>query len=548
MEAFKEFGPLLRDLGSARRSPTAGSSDIGRPNPIDKVSDTAPQDPVVAPQSSDVAPGPSSASLEPRASGSSRHVDLRDDKFASPRGDLDKGDHVPVGVRHASPPPSPSHQERLREELESVHTQISHIREINDFCHTRGRAPPDQSQDDLENLQSKYAQLSLALEESLYASSSHRRGPSPAFASHRVVSPSDAHPLGPDSSSLHGPRRPSRPRSPSQDRSRSRDDYSGHLRHSRRSQERYLERFVPSDAPNHSRRPRSRGSPSPRQLEFSRESPSQHQMRFASRRSPSQHQMRFASRRSPSPKRMSFASDAGPSSSRRPLSRDSRSPRPRSSRDSLSPRRGSPSPKRRRYESRDSVSPRRQHSSRVSSREASPERPHSRSSPTHPSSPSREDREADDTSMPAPVKAMIDFIMQSFPEATASPAHPSSRSFDLSASAGVTDAATPSGSLLAWCQVMSDSFTATQKRFSQRIQEGRVCHSLLPSLHRFERVSNSPTQGKELKANPDILDLLRNKVQDFRHLPISIKEGISVERSLRSLMESHNFLTWSVMA
>ena len=271
-------------------------------------------------------------------------------------------------------------------------------------------------------------------------------------------------------------------------------------------------------------------------------------MRFASRGSPSQHQMRFASRGSPSPKRMGFASDPGPSSSKRPLSRDSRSPRPRSSRDSFSPRRGSPSPKRRRYESRDSVSPRRQHSSRASSREASLERPHSRSSPTHPYSPSREDREADDTSMPAPVKAMIDFILQNFPEATASPAHPSSRSFDLSASAGVTDAATPSGSFLAWCHAMSDSFSDTQKRFSQRIKDGRVCHSLLPTLHRFERVSNSPTQGKEFKANPDILDLLRNKVPDFCHLPISIKEGIFIERSLRSCLESHNFLTWSVMA
>ena len=547
MEAFNEFGPVLRELVSARRSPTAGSSDIVRPNPVDKVSDTAPQGPVVAPQSSDAAPGPSSASLEPRASGSGLHSDLRDDEFASPRDNLDKGDQH-VGVRHASPPPSPSHQERLREQLESVHTQISHIREINDFCHARGRAPPDQSQDDLENLQSKYAQLSLALEESLYASSSHRRGPSPSFASHQVVSPSDAALIRPDSSSPHGPRRSARPRSPSYDRLRSRDDYSGHLRHSRRSQERYVERFVPSDAPSHSRRPRSRGPPYPRHLEFTRESPSQHQMRFASRRLPSQHQKRFATRRSSSPKRMGFASDAGPSTSRRPLSRDSRSPRPRSSRDSLSPRRGSPSPKRRRYESRDSASPQQQHSSRASSREASQERPHSRSSPTHPSSPSREDREADETSIPAPVKAMIDFIMKSFPEATASPAHPSSRSFDLSASAGVTDAATPSGSLLAWCQVMSDSFTTTQKRFSQRIQEGRVCHSLLPSLHRFERVSNSPTQGKELKANPDILDLLRNKVPDFRQLPISIKEGMSVERSLRSLMESHNFLTWSVMA
>ena len=187
------------------------------------------------------------------------------------------------------------------------------------------------------------------------------------------------------------------------------------------------------------------------------------------------------------------------------------------------PKRGSPSPKRRRYESRDSVSPHHHHSSRASSREPSQGRPHSRSSPNHPSSPSQEDKEADETSVPPTVKAMFNFIMKCFPEATASPAHPSSRSFDLSASVGATDVATPSGSLLAWCQVMADSFTATQKRFSQRIQEGRACHTLLPSLHRFERVSNSPTQGKELTANPDILDLLRNKVPDFRQLPISRK-------------------------
>ena len=51
-----------------------------------------------------------------------------------------------------------------------------------------------------------------------------------------------------------------------------------------------------------------------------------------------------------------------------------------------------------------------------------------------------------------------------------------------------------------------------------------------------------------MKANPDILDLLRNKVPDFRYLPISIKEGIAIERSLRSCLESHNFLTRSVMA
>ena len=220
-----------------------------------------------------------------------------------------------------------------------------------------------------------------------------------------------------------------------------------------------------------------KGLPSPQRMGFaSRESPSQQQMRFASRGSPSPKRMGFASRESPSPKRMGFASDAGPTCSKRPLSRDSPSPRPCYSRDSLSPKgfasspkrmgfasRDSPSPKRQRFESRNSDSPRRQHSSRASSREASVERPQSRSSPAHPYSPSREDKEAEDTYMPAPVKAMIHFILQSFPEATASPAHPSSRSFDLSASAGFTDAATPSGSLLSWCHAMSDAFSGTQK-------------------------------------------------------------------------------------
>ena len=57
---------------------------------------------------------------------------------------------------------------------------------------------------------------------------------------------------------------------------------------------------------------------------------------------------------------------------------------------------------------------------------------------------------------------MIDFILKSFPESQASPSHPSSRSFDLSASAGVTDVAIPPGSLLAWSHALSDSFSETQ--------------------------------------------------------------------------------------
>ena len=107
METFNKFVPVLNQLGSARRSPTAGPSDIVSPNPVDRVPGMAPQGPDAAHQSPDVAPGPSSASLEPRASGSGLHLHC-DEKFATPRGQSDKGDQH-SGIRHASQPPSPSH-------------------------------------------------------------------------------------------------------------------------------------------------------------------------------------------------------------------------------------------------------------------------------------------------------------------------------------------------------------------------------------------------------------------------------------------------------
>ena len=49
MNTFDKLVPLLTNVGSARRSPTAGPSDIVSPNPIDRVPDTALQGPDVAP-------------------------------------------------------------------------------------------------------------------------------------------------------------------------------------------------------------------------------------------------------------------------------------------------------------------------------------------------------------------------------------------------------------------------------------------------------------------------------------------------------------------
>ena len=71
------------------------------------------------------------------------------------------------GSRHVSPPRTHTHQERLRDDLERTHThQRSHLRDYNDFCRVRGRAPPDHYYRDLGILHSRCDQLSLALAES----------------------------------------------------------------------------------------------------------------------------------------------------------------------------------------------------------------------------------------------------------------------------------------------------------------------------------------------------------------------------------------------
>ena len=377
-----------------------------------------------------------------------------------------------------------SSPEGLRSRLDLVRTKITQHRETIDFALFREMSPPAHYYRDFYVLHAEYDHLCRALVESREASASRRRGDSPDFASPAAAPP----PPRPDPSSRPGFRHSPQP-GPS----------------SRRDQ-----RFASQDRP----RPRDASSDSSHHRGISED---RSRKRFAA----SDHsgdRRRFASGDSPSPKRRRFASG------------------------------DSPSPKSRRFASEDSPSPQRRRSSRASSGDASCERPPSLSSPAHPSSPSREDRDPDDSSISAPVRAMVDYILQTFPESKASPSHLSSSSFDLSASAGVTDVAIPPGSLLAWSHALSDSFTETQQRFTRRIKDGKACHTLLPTLNRFERVSNSSTQGKELRANPDVLDLLRNRVPDSQHVPLSLKEAAALERSLRSVLESHNFLTWSVVA
>ena len=299
--------PSREHVGSDRRSPSAGPSDIARPNPIAQVSDTAPQ-------GRDSAPGPSTATHDPPALGPSRLDDPSDGDFVAPRVGVDQGEHV----RYVSPPRTHPHQERLHDDLERTHAEISQLRDYNDYCRARGRAPPDHYYRDLDILHSRYDQLSLALAESHQAFASGRRGRSPVIASSRVASPTDTPlPQRPDSSSLKGPRLSPWPGPSSPDRRRPRDASSDLPHHSCRSEERYRNRFASSAEPRHTRRPLSRGSPSPKRMGFaSRGSPSPERMEFASKGSPSPKRMGFASRASPSPKRMGFASRGSPSPKR----------------------------------------------------------------------------------------------------------------------------------------------------------------------------------------------------------------------------------------
>ena len=363
MNTFDKLVPLLNNLGSDRRSPTAGPSDIVSPNPIARVPDSAPQGPVVDSQSQDVAPRPSLASSEPRAS-SSGLQQRRQDKFASPHGQPNEGDKS-RGSRHASP----SLQHRLRRQLDDVHRQLDNAKEIVDLYHAQSRVPPDQARYDLEIPQDQYAQLSIALEESLASTSFHSHGPSPS--SHGIASPS-VDPLAP----LRGSPGLDRPRSP--------------YRFSSRSDERYEQRVAYSDAPAHRRRPCSRESHPSRELDFPSKSPSPHhsssrdrfstdlpfqrrstsrrsssplrtqsptKRRVASRRTPLPAQRRVASRRTSSPAQRRVASRRTPSPAQRRVA-SRRTPSPVQRR--VASRR-TPSPTQRRIASRLTPSPARGH-------------------------------------------------------------------------------------------------------------------------------------------------------------------------------------------
>ena len=61
-------------------------------------------------------------------------------------------------------------------------------------------------------------------------------------------------------------------------------------------------------------------------------------------------------------------------------------------------------------------------------------------------------------------------------------------------------------------------------------------------------MSDSPCQGKELKVNSQVYDLMSSKPSDTRSVPLSVKEAAVLEKTLQSNMESYNFQLWTITA
>ena len=181
LTAMEKLLPLMNKLVSDKESPKEGSGNVVSDNPVASPSVLAPQVPVVAPQDPGLAPGPSSASLEPIASISGlqqRHQDA----VASPRGRSDE--RVSVERRcHASP----SFQDRLRLQIDDVRSQLNNARDIAALYASQGRLPPDEVRRDVDYLQDRYSLLQSTLEDSLESSTFHGFVPSPA--AHAAASP-----------------------------------------------------------------------------------------------------------------------------------------------------------------------------------------------------------------------------------------------------------------------------------------------------------------------------------------------------------------------
>ena len=90
--------------------------------------------------------------------------------------------------------------------------------------------------------------------------------------------------------------------------------------------------------------------------------------------------------------------------------------------------------------------------------------------------------------------------------------------------AGLVDESSQPSSNLAWFAHTRNACDSAQSKFEAKILEGRSLSSLLPSVSRTERVSDSPCQGKAVKVKSQVYDLMSSKPSESRSIPV-VSEG-----------------------
>ena len=140
------------------------------------------------------------------------------------------------------------------------------------------------------------------------------------------------------------------------------------------------------------------------------------------------------------------------------------------------------------------------------------------------------------------------YITSKFPTASQPLIQPSSKRFHAMECAGAVDESSQQSSNLAWFSHMRSACDTTQRKFESRVSESKLLSAILPSVSRIEKVSDSPCQGRAVKVNSQVFDLMPSRPAESRSVPLSVKEATSLETTLRGVMESYNFQLWTITA
>ena len=157
-------------------------------------------------------------------------------------------------------------------------------------------------------------------------------------------------------------------------------------------------------------------------------------------------------------------------------------------------------------------------------------------------------QDEEDNFRPSSLDLLLNYITSMFPAASQPVIQPSSKRFHIMECAGLVDESSQQTSNLAWYGCMRSAWDSAQRKFEAKVSEGKSLSSILTTVSKTERVSDSPCQGRATKVNSQVYDLMSSRPRESRSVPISVKEATNLETTLRGVMESYNFQLWIVTA